>query len=54
MEINDKHLKNKRESKDKNEKLMELVAQRLADILITQIEFNKNKNKNEKQKFYYK
>jgi len=46
MKTNDKHLKNENELKDKNKKLMELAASRLAEIFVAQIEFNKNKNKN--------
>lgn len=44
MKANDKYLKNENELKDKNKKLLEMAASRLAEIFVSQLEFNKNKN----------
>jgi hypothetical protein len=48
MKLNDKNKNCKNKEADK--KLIELAAERLAEIFVVQLEFNKNKHKNVNEK----
>jgi hypothetical protein len=52
MKTNNQDIKNEDKLKDKGKKPIEIAAEKLASILIAQIEFNRNKDRYQKKKPY--